>query len=165
MASGLLDLLAPFDPQVAGTPPLGLDLPGSDIDLLCHAPDAEAFAALIWNALGNRQSFRMHQWLGGGRPVIAGFTAHGWPFEIFAAAEPVVDQAGWRHFLVERRLLALGGTRLREAVMSLRRQGLKTEPAFARALGIEGNPYEALLGLQTGEDAGLVEALRNAGFA
>nr|WP_281178363.1 DUF4269 domain-containing protein [Sphingomonas sanxanigenens] len=163
-ASGLLDLLAPFDPHVAGTPPLGLDLPGSDIDLLCHAPDAEAFVALIWCALGDRQDFRMHQWVGGGRPVIASFTARGWPFEIFAAAEPVADQAGWRHFLVEQRLLALGGARLRATVMTLRRQGLKTEPAFARALGIEGDPYEALLVLQAGGEARLVEALRGAGF-
>ena len=106
----------------------------------------------------------MHQWVGGGRPVIASFTAHGWPFEIFAAAEPVADQAGWRHFLVEQRLLAQGGARFREAVMALRRRGLKTEPAFARALGIGGDPYAALLVLQAGADAGLVTVLRGAGF-
>lgn len=107
----------------------------------------------------------MHQWIGGGRPVIASFTAHGWLFEIFAAVEPVADQAGWRHFLVEQRLLSLGGARFRDAVMALRRQGLKTEPAFARALGIGGDAHDALLGLQAGGDAGLIGVLRGAGFA
>ncbi|WP_081952646.1 DUF4269 domain-containing protein [Rhizobium sp. YS-1r] len=29
----LLETLAPFDPRVAGTPPLGLDAPTSDIDV------------------------------------------------------------------------------------------------------------------------------------
>jgi hypothetical protein len=27
-------VFAPFDPRIAGRPPLGLDLPGSDIDVL-----------------------------------------------------------------------------------------------------------------------------------
>ena len=35
---GVLEALASFDPRVAGTPPLGLDLPDSDIDVLCFAP-------------------------------------------------------------------------------------------------------------------------------
>lgn len=107
----------------------------------------------------------MHQWIGGGRPLIAAVFQHGWPFEIFAATEPVAAQAGWRHFLVERRLLDLGGMRLRDAVMALRREGLKTEPAFARALGIGDDPYAALLALEAADDAGLVTVLRGAGFA
>jgi hypothetical protein len=48
--TGLLARLAPFDPHVAGTPPLGLDLPSSDIDLLCFAPDAVAFARAMWDS-------------------------------------------------------------------------------------------------------------------
>lgn len=119
---------------------------------------------LLWGELGDRVGFRMHQWVGGGRPLIAAFFENGWPFEIFAAAEPVAEQAGWRHFLVERRLLAIGGARFRAAVMALRGEGVKTEPAFARVLGIEGDPYAALLGLEAGDDAGLLRVLRSAGF-
>lgn len=40
--------LNPFDPRVAGTPALGLDLPGSDLNILCHAPDPDAFLAVLW---------------------------------------------------------------------------------------------------------------------
>lgn len=51
---------------------------------------------------------------------------------------------GWRHFVVEKRLLALGGQRLAASVMSLRQNGLKTEPAFATVLKLQGDPYQAL---------------------
>ena len=32
----VMALLAPYDPHVAGTPPLGLDLTDSDIDIVCE---------------------------------------------------------------------------------------------------------------------------------
>ncbi len=46
--SGVPEALRTFDPHVAGTPPLGIDLPSSDIDIACRAPDAAAFAVAIW---------------------------------------------------------------------------------------------------------------------
>lgn len=162
--SGVMEALRDFDPQVVGTPPLGLDLPTSDIDILCHAPDPSAVAALLWDRLGDHEGFTLRQWISGGRPVIAGFHVHGWAFEIFAAAVPVREQAGWRHFDVERRLLALGGAALRDAVMAERRRGLKTEPAFAAALGLAGDPYAALLDLQRHSDGTVRRILLDAGF-
>lgn len=157
--------LRAFDPHIAGTPPLGLDLPASDIDILCHAPDPAVFAAVVWDRFRNGSGFALRQWIGDGRPVIAGFHAHGWAFEIFGAAAPVREQAGWRHFDVERRLLALGGAPLREAVMAGRHRGLKTEPAVAAALGLSGDPYAALLDLQRQPDDALRRILLDAGFA
>lgn len=154
-----LEILAPFDPHIAGTPSLGLDQPESDIDILCHAPDGEAFAHHVWRHFGAMEDFSMHQWIGENRPVVAGFTAEGWAFEIFGAAEPVADQAGWRHFCVEERLLALGGAALRARVMAWRQEGMKTEPAFATALGLEGDPYAALLELAEMDDTGLTAIL------
>ncbi|PRH87150.1 DUF4269 domain-containing protein [Labrys okinawensis] len=163
-ATGLLDLLRAYDPHVAGTPPLGVDLPASDIDILCHAPDALAFTRTIWQALVGAPAFSIHQWTGGGRPVIATFTAQGWCFEIFASIQPVAEQAGWRHFLVERRLLALGGEALRSSVVQHRQAGLKTEPAFAAALGLKGDPYRDLLELHRQTDGDLVAILAAAGY-
>lgn len=140
--------LADYDPHVAGTPPLGLDLPGSDIDILCHAPDAAAFAEKLWSAWHGAPDFRLRQRMGGDRPVVASFTVLGWAIEIFGQALPVAQQMGWRHFLIERRLLAIGGPPFRDAVMRLRQQRFKTEPAFAALLGLEGDPYIALLALE-----------------
>jgi hypothetical protein len=43
-----LDLLARFDPRITGTLPLGVSLPGSDIDILCHAPEPDDVADCLW---------------------------------------------------------------------------------------------------------------------
>lgn len=153
--SGVLSRLAAFDPHVAGTPPLGLDLPDSDIDILCHAPDPHAFAAAVWAAYRDLPGFAMWQWQGSDRPVVARFHCAGWLFELFGQARPVAEQFGWRHFAIERRLLALGGESLRTAVMARRQAGAKTEPAFAQVLGLAGDPYAALLTLEHLDDASL----------
>ncbi|MET3712055.1 hypothetical protein ABIC65_002767 [Sphingomonas trueperi] len=153
--SGVLPRLAAFDPQVAGTPPLDLDLPDSDIDILCHAPDPHAFAATVWEAFRDQPGFAMWQWQGSDRPVVARFHCAGWLFELFGQARPVAGQLGWRHFAIERRLLALGGAPLRAAVMARRHAGAKTEPAFAQVLGLAGDPYAALLTLEQLDDATL----------
>ena len=163
-ARRVLERLADFDARAAGTPPLGLDVPGSDIDVLCCAPDAHVFAAALWAAFGEAPGFTLTQWRDPPRPVVAGFDAAGWRIEVYGEAAPVEQQRGWRHFVVERRLLALGGPRFRCAVLELRRRGEKTEPAVAAALGLPGDPYLALLDLGDRNDAELRPALRAAGF-
>ncbi|WP_284315220.1 DUF4269 domain-containing protein [Labrys miyagiensis] len=143
----LLETLADFDPHIAGTPPLGLDVPESDIDILCQMPDPLLFAAQIWARLSACDTFSMHQWTGGRRTIVASFRSHDWLFGIFGDRRAVAEQEGWRHFVVEQRLLRLGGQMLKESIMRLRYSGMKTEPAFAAALGLEGDPYEQMLRL------------------
>jgi hypothetical protein len=160
----ILDRLSAFDPHLAGTPPLGIDLPTSDLDILCHAQDAHAFASEVWAAFSACADFSMHQWIGPDRPIIAGFRALGWRIEIFGQALPVSEQHGWRHFLIERRLLALGGPGFRDVVMRHRHEGQKTEPAFAATLGLTGNPYQALLQMEQLSDTELARLLGGRGF-
>lgn len=161
----VLRALAQYDPRVAGTPPLGLDLPGSDIDVLCFAPDAHAFTGTVWRHFSAAPGFTAKQLMRPPRPVVASCHAAGWRIELYGEAIPVEQQRGWRHFAVERRLLALGGEALRGAVLALRAQGMKTEPAFASALGLRGDPYLALLGLSEQSDQMLVAILSARGFA
>jgi hypothetical protein len=47
--------------------------------------------------------------------------------------------------LIEHRLLLKHGEAFKNKVIELKQNGLKTEPAFAKLLGIEGDPYEELL--------------------
>lgn len=49
--------------------------------------------------------------------------------------------------IVEKKILDLKGENFRKRVIELKRKGLKTEPALAELLGLEGNPYEGLLNL------------------
>ena len=149
-------LLAPFDPHLAGTPPLGLDLPESDIDILLTIRDEAQYCAQIHQLFGACADFRLWQWIGGNRPVMCRFFAFGWEVELFASREPVRQQAGYRHFVLEQRLLALGGEAFFNEIFALRQAGLKTEPAFARRLGIDGDPYLGLLSLETADDRRLL---------
>lgn len=59
-----------------------------------------------------------------------------------------------RHFLIEVRLLDLFED-LKSRVIELKRSGLKTEPAFAKALGLAGDPYVAILKLDGVDDGEL----------
>lgn len=159
-AAGVMTALAAYRPEIAGTPPLGLDLPDSDIDVLCEVTPAtrETFFTTLWATWSHAAGFRVHQWRDNERPIIAGFEASGWSFEIFAHPLPVAQQVAMRHFKIEQRLLRLGGPALHGRVMAARRGGLKTEPAFATVLGLIGDPFAALLALEQEADAGL-EAL------
>lgn len=160
----VLSALIGFDPHVAGTPPLGLDLPNSDIDILCHITDPQHFAAVLWANFGTMADFGIRPWRGGSSALVAGFVAEGWAFEIFGQTKPVAEQDGWLHFVTEKRLLAIGGENLTAAVMTLRLAGMKTEPAFAAALKLEGDPYQALLDvgmLDDQEIARLIEQKAN----
>lgn len=160
----VLPKLAAFNPHVVGTPPLGLDLPTSDIDIICFAPDADAFTCAVWNAFGMRPEFRVWQRIGLDRPIVAQFADAGWIIEMFGQASSISEQCGWRHFLLEQRLLALGGDAFRIAVMTRRNDGMKTEPAFAAVLGLDGDPYQALLSLERCSDMELTALLRDQGF-
>jgi hypothetical protein len=49
--------------------------------------------------------------------------------------------------LIEHSLLTEKGEHFRQEIIKLKRQGLKTEPAFAKLLGLDGDPYKAILKL------------------
>jgi hypothetical protein len=162
--SGIMTKLAAFDPHVAGTPPLGIELPTSDIDILCESNDLNAFSTFLREVIGTLPDFSLHHHAD--LPaVIARFSADGWSFEIFGQPCPVSRQHGQRHFLIERRLLALGGPSLRDSVLRKRQDGLKTEPAFAALLGLSGDPYMALLALEEESDDALGKRLTACGFS
>ncbi|WP_313618302.1 DUF4269 domain-containing protein [Agrobacterium sp.] len=170
---GILEALSAYDPHVAGTPPLGVHTDSSDIDILCCAPYAEVFLDTIVSLYSNHAGFSCWQWVSGDRPLIATFHAEGWEFEIYASPQPVKQQAGWRHFTIEQRLLALGGETFKAKIMSLRSEGYKTEPAFWTALGFacnadgntSGKAYAGMLELCDEPDEALVDRLKKAGFA
>jgi hypothetical protein len=100
----------PFDPRVAGTPPLGLDLPGSDIDVLCFAPDARIFSDIVWHAFSDAPAFIAKQWVDPPRAVVVSFEAAGWQIQLYGEAIPVERQRGWRHFALNGDCSRLAGT-------------------------------------------------------
>jgi len=145
-------------PTLAGTIPIGVDLPGSDLDVICEAYDLGRFARLVTSAYGARPGFLVgHRLIGGLPTVVARFFACGFSVEIFAQPRPAWRQNAVRHMLVERRLLRLGGWSAAQAVRRFKEQGIKTEPAFARVFGLEGDPYRRLSELSWLSDGDLAK--------
>lgn len=150
-ALGLWQVLAEFGPVLAGTVPLGIDIPGSDLDVLCEVPPGmEAqFSEVLRAQYEHMAGFRLRQLSIGGRScVISNFFYQGTEIEVFGQAVPAVQQRAFRHMVVEHAILQAGGEAWRRAVQHLKTEGLKTEPAFAALLNLPGDPYEALLTLE-----------------
>lgn len=83
--------------------------------------------------------------------MVASFRAGGFPVEVFGQLRPPRRQTAYRHMVAEARLLAAAGDGAREAVRRLKREGLATEPAFARHFRLTGDPYDRLLELADAE--------------
>lgn len=149
--SRLWSTLAAFDPVLAGTIPLAIDTPASDLDVLCEVPltSQPHFCQLLTNHYSHLPGFRLAQYpIAGIESVVSSFEVEGTEIEVFGQAIASTQQLGFRHLLVEYAVLQAGGESWRLAVQQLKLQGLKTEPAFAQLLQLPGNPYEALLTLE-----------------
>ncbi len=150
---GLFRDLAAYTPALAGTVPLGIDVESSDLDIICRARDLVEFSDRVRLLYDHQEAFGLsRQRVRGVESVVARFWYEGWTFELFAQDVPVAEQYACLHLLVEERLLRLGGAAARDAIRELKRQGLKTEPAFARYFGLAGDPYEELARLARAGD-------------
>jgi hypothetical protein len=157
----IFDVLAAYDPVLAGTIPLGIDVATSDLDIICYADDLEMFAAEVRKLYGDYPAFS--QWqreIRGEASRVAIFSAGDFTVEIFAQNRPTGEQYAVRHMQVEARLLKIAGDAARQAIRKLKSGGVKTEPAFAAYFkltghGLSDDPYEALLELETWDDEAL----------
>ncbi|MVN89966.1 DUF4269 domain-containing protein [Mucilaginibacter aquatilis] len=142
----ILSLLQLFEAVLAGTVPLNIDIQGSDLDILCHYTDKGSFINTLVKEFSFLDRFKIYETsIGGTDAVVANFFADDWEVEVFGQSIPVKQQFGYRHMIIEHQLLEHKGESFRQQIIQLKQQGYKTEPAFAKALNLEGNPYIALL--------------------
>jgi len=143
----LLDCLVAYQPEVVGTLPLAIDTSESDIDILCNVPDLAAFSEFSDRVFGHFDGYNLHL-----RPatshvaaaLVVRFECDGLPVEIFATNCPTRSQYGFVHMLIEARILFVMGDEFARQVRELKQSGIKTEPAFAKLLGLFGDPYMEL---------------------
>jgi ribosomal protein S18 acetylase RimI-like enzyme len=146
MLARLFSKLAPFSPTVVGAFPLGLQVDGSDIEIACSCADLTVFERAISSFGVPRTSISR---VLAPDAIVAKLVSDGVSIELFCQTLPVHAQARFRHLIVEGQLLVLGGSELRARVHEFMRRGMKAEPAFAHVLGLQGDPYAALLALET----------------
>lgn len=147
----VMESLTEFTPILVGTVPLQINIAGSDLDIICSYTDQQHFISTVNKCFGTYVGFVLKNILvKEEETILVSFTLEDWPVEVFAQKVPVHQQAGYRHMIVEYNLLLQHGTTLKEEVLKLKEQGLKTEPAFAAALNIKGDAYTALLKMYVG---------------
>lgn len=140
-AAGLFDTLADFDPRFIGSLALGLGTPASDADVVCQVFDFARFALRLRDDFGADVSIGVWR----DQPSVKATLRLGdLPVDCYGRAHPVEQHPAWQWYEAERRLLAVGGAALRDAVRQQRATGLKTEAAFAAALGLAGDPQDIM---------------------
>jgi hypothetical protein len=137
VSSGILNLLKDFNPLVIGTLPLDLFADKSDIDIICCCDDPEKLCSIFHHCIKKN--------LSGVDSVIVNFEFDGFDFEIVGQPVPVTEQIAYRHMVVEWNILAANDDAFRGEIIRLKKSGMKTEPAFAQLLQLDGDPYQALL--------------------
>lgn len=149
----VMEILSPYTPILTGTIPIDIDIEGSDLDIICEVYDFSAFERLLRSEFGDFQDFIMTDKIVDGiRRMKANFQLEPFEVEIFGQSIPVTKQNAYRHMVIEDRILRLYNEDFRKQVRSLKRKGYKTEPAFAKLLDLEGDPYESLLEVESWAD-------------
>ena len=151
--SRIMERLAGYDPLLAGTIPIGINIEGSDLDILCCYEDQASFIRDVTAQFGMEEGFCLnecHQSSGKSSEkyeehVLCRFNLGKYPVEIYGCRTPVLKQRAYLHMVIEDYLLRERGEEFRTEIIRLKQSGYKTEPAFCLLLGIDGDPYEGLI--------------------
>lgn len=144
----IFHLLSEYHPILTGTIPIAIDLAESDLDIICQCDDQLAFSNDLEKHFGHYECFQTSNAINRNQECTSvTFNAHGFSFDIFGQNEVTTQQYAYRHMLIEYQLLFSRGPEFRRQILQLKKQGIKTEAAFAEVLGLEGDPYEVLLEL------------------
>jgi hypothetical protein len=153
-ANNIFEKLKRFSPILTGTIPLNIDIEESDLDIACYWRDKDNFIDVIRTEFYKQANFAFSQKvINNQETILTNFSLGEFKIEIFAQNRPTKEQEAFRHMLIEYEILEAKGENFRQDIIRLKRQGLKTEPAFAKLLGLSGNPYEALLSFKINNES------------
>ncbi|GLB48753.1 DUF4269 domain-containing protein [Neptunitalea lumnitzerae] len=139
----VLSVLAPYQPLVVGTIPIGIDVEGSDADIILQFDCIEELPMLLHQQFSEYANYRLR--MQADNVLVCNFSIEEVPFELYATNIPTQAQYAFKHMLKEYEILQKKGATFKAEVLALKKSGMKTEPAFCKLLGLEGNPYEVLL--------------------
>ncbi|MGL6128927.1 DUF4269 domain-containing protein [Chryseobacterium artocarpi] len=147
----VLEKLKPYSPILAGTIPIEIDVEGSDLDIIC-----EVDLRFEEDFLGDIALFRLipedievqveNIVVNGENSITLNFVLEDFPIEIFGQNKPTTQQNAYLHMIAEHKILQEKGEEFKNKIIELKKQGIKTEPAFGMLMNLE-NPYEDLLKL------------------
>lgn len=153
----ILEKLQTFTPLLVGTVPINIDIPGSDLDIICDRSLASGYKEHLITHFSTYPAFEIYDTVIRGESVtMAKFRLADWDIEIYGQDLPSHQQNGYRHMCIEHQLLLAYGEDFRQKIIKLKLEGFKTEPAFALALNLKGDPYLELLKLDSPKPSGFL---------
>lgn len=148
----IMSILHPFDPILVGTIPIGIDIPESDLDIICCVNDPLLIQEYVLQYFSKCRSFSDYV---KDNVYVANFEYKTLYFEIYATNTATISQYGYRHMIIEDRILNLCDNSFREKILNLKEEGYKTEPAFGYLLKMEES-FSDLITLESLSDADLL---------
>ena len=141
--------LEKYNPILTGTFPIGIHIDGSDIDIIVETNDFTTLNESLVREFKDYDNFNIEVLeINQTESLICKFGLEEFIIEIFAQNKPTQLQNAYLHMIKEYEIMKKEGGEFRRRIIALKRQGLKTEPAFAKLLGLDGNPYVELLNYQ-----------------
>lgn len=145
----IIEILKAYKPLVVGTIPIEIDLPESDVDIILETNDFYELEKFLIQNFNHFQNFEIQQKTDKNQTIlVCNFIINEIPFEIYAENKPTHLQNGFLHMIKEHQILQKHGKEFQNQIIQLKKQGHKTEPAFAKLLNLPGNPYKTLLHYQ-----------------
>ncbi|MBN1649680.1 MAG: DUF4269 domain-containing protein [Bacteroidales bacterium] len=142
----IFDNLKKYNPLLAGTIPIEIDLPQSDLDIICYCKSHTEFSNQLFKFYEKQSGFKInHKNHKGIASTIAKFKTEKFDIEIFGQSIPSSQQNAYKHMLIEYKILKEKGLAFKTEILKLKSEGYSTEAAFAHLLGIKGNPFNELL--------------------
>lgn len=141
----IFEKLSYYSPILAGTIPIEIDIEGSDLDIICEVKDETEFLEVLNQVLPQGVDFKIEaNVINNENCIILNCMLEEFPIEIFGQNKPTAEQNAYRHMIAEYKILQEKGTEFKHKIIELKKQGIKTEPAFGLLMNLE-NPYEDLL--------------------
>ena len=139
----LLEILHQYDPLFVGTIPINIDIDSSDIDIILETKNLTDLKNLLLLSFSDHQNFMLRD--SSETALICKFSLENMSIEIYSENRQTDKQYGYLHMLKEYEILQSNDEHFRQAIISLKKEGWKTEPAFCKLLNIVGDPYTELL--------------------
>ena len=144
--NNILKKLESFKPILTGTIPINIDIENSDLDIACYWQDKNDFIEKLKIYFADQENFKIKEMtIMDDEVIVASFKVDNFEIEIFGQNKETKKQNSYKHMLIEDKILVLKGEEFRQDIVKLKKSGYKTEIAFAFLLGLEGNPFEAVL--------------------
>lgn len=142
----IFETLTTFNPILVGTIPIEIDIETSDLDIICEWSEKQHFLDFLTTHFSHFTDFKCwSREIHGQDSVIANFKIEDFEIEIFGQNLHPKEQFAYKHLIIEHQILEHYGEKFKEKVIALKKEGIKTEPAFAQLLGLKGDPYLELL--------------------